>query len=106
MFPHPQATSTDHGGPRTSDHSRERRRRNDFTAAPLNTIIKNFVGRIYDMTIIEIYLCSVWADWKNLSWMITSKTSLTWLNRDFDFKFFFWAGAIIEKSWLSFLALC
>ena len=32
---HPQATSTDHGGPRTSDLSIERRRRNHFTTAPL-----------------------------------------------------------------------
>ena len=31
MLPHPQATSTDHGGPRTSDLSIERRRRNHFT---------------------------------------------------------------------------
>ena len=35
MLPHPQATSTDHGGPRTSDLSIERRRRNHFTTAPL-----------------------------------------------------------------------
>ena len=34
MLPHPQATSTDHGGPRTSDLSIERRRRNHFTTAP------------------------------------------------------------------------
>ena len=34
MLPHPQATSTDHGGPRTSDHSIERRRRNHFNTAP------------------------------------------------------------------------
>ena len=36
MLPHPQATITDHGGPRTSDLSIERRRRNHFTTAPLN----------------------------------------------------------------------
>ena len=34
MLPHPQATSTDHGGPRTSDLSTERRRRNHFPTAP------------------------------------------------------------------------
>ena len=34
MFPQPQATSTDHGGPRTSDLSIESRRRNNFTTAP------------------------------------------------------------------------
>ena len=32
----PQATSTDHGGPRTSDLSFERRRRNHFTTSPSN----------------------------------------------------------------------
>ena len=35
MLPHPQATSTDHVGPRTSELSIERRRRNHFTTAPL-----------------------------------------------------------------------
>ena len=35
MLPHPQATSTDHGGPRTSDLSIERPRRNHFTIAAL-----------------------------------------------------------------------
>ena len=34
MLPRPQATSTDHGGSRTSDLSIERRRRNHFIAAP------------------------------------------------------------------------
>ena len=33
MLLHPQATSTDNGGPRTSDLSIERRRRNHFTTA-------------------------------------------------------------------------
>ena len=33
MLLHPQATSTDHGGPRTSDLSIKRRRRNHFTTA-------------------------------------------------------------------------
>ena len=39
MLPHPQAASTDHGGPRTSDHSIERRRRNHFTTAPPSVFI-------------------------------------------------------------------
>ena len=34
MLPHPQATSTGHGGPRTTDLLIERRRRNHFTTAP------------------------------------------------------------------------
>ena len=34
MLLHPQATSTDHGGPRTSDLSIERRRRNHVSTAP------------------------------------------------------------------------
>ena len=38
MLLHPLATSTDHGGPRTSDLSIERRRRNHFTTAPLLNI--------------------------------------------------------------------
>ena len=44
MLLHSQATSKDHGGPRTSDLSIERRRRNHFTAAPLkfHKTIKNF----------------------------------------------------------------
>ena len=46
MLPHPQATSTDHGGPRTSDLSIERRRRNHFTTAPLTAVVpllKNYM---------------------------------------------------------------
>ena len=37
MLLHPQATITDHSGPRTSDLSIERRRRNHFTTSPLIT---------------------------------------------------------------------
>ena len=38
MLLHPLATSADHGGPRTSDLSIERRIRNHFTTAPLLNI--------------------------------------------------------------------
>ena len=43
MLPHPQATSTDHGGPRTSDLSIERRRRNHFTTAPQSKTKLNWI---------------------------------------------------------------
>ena len=35
MLLHPQATSTDHAGPQTSDLSIEKRRRNHFITAPM-----------------------------------------------------------------------
>ena len=41
MLLHPQATSADHGGSRTSDLSIERRRRNHFTTAPLICFCRN-----------------------------------------------------------------
>ena len=37
MLPHPQATSTDHGGPRSSDLSIEKQRRKHFTTAPTSS---------------------------------------------------------------------
>ena len=42
MLPHPQATSTDIGGPRTSDLSIERRRRTQFTTVLLKSQNKSF----------------------------------------------------------------
>ena len=36
MLLHPHATNKDHGGPRTSDLSIEKLRRNQFTTAPKN----------------------------------------------------------------------
>ena len=46
MLPHPQATSTAHGGTRTTEISIERRRRNQFTTAPrIDKIIKIREGR-------------------------------------------------------------
>ena len=38
ILPHYEATSTDHSGPRTSDLSIERRRRNHFKTAPTTAV--------------------------------------------------------------------
>ena len=43
---YPQATSTDHGGPRTSDLSIERRRPNQFTTAPQKSQFQNSITKI------------------------------------------------------------
>ena len=45
MLPHPEATSKVRSGPRTSDLSIERRRRNHFTTAPLVSTL--FVSESY-----------------------------------------------------------
>ena len=50
MLLHVQATSTDHGGPRTSDLSIERPRRNHFTTAPE-------ISKFYDFSSIILFFC-------------------------------------------------
>ena len=57
MLPHPQATSTDHGGPHTSDLTIERRGRNNFTAAPQKRSPYKNPGKVVN---------PVWGKWETV----------------------------------------
>ena len=88
MLLHPQARSTDHGGPRTSDLSIERRRRTHFTTARV-IILKN----LKKLQLFSSYCVSS-------SFLIKKKNSTTTLNLILDIVLFhFSASFIFGNTW-------